>query len=68
MAKILRVGILQGIVEEAEEDAEGLGLSSLSHVGVEIIDKDTKELKSYYEATGAWLNPEKDHLTITVEI
>lgn len=68
MSEILRVGMLKGIVEEADEDTEGLGLSSLSHVGVEIIDKNTKELKEYHEATGAWLNAEKDHLTITVEV
>lgn len=67
MAEILRVGMLKGIVEEAEDDTE-LGLSTLSHVGIEIIDKDTKELKEYHEATGAWLNAEKDHLTITVEV
>lgn len=67
MAEILRVGMLKDIAEEAEDDTK-LGLSTLSHVGIEIIDKNTKELKEYHEATGAWLNAEKDHLTITVEV
>lgn len=65
--RVLTVGELQEYVEAAENDEE-TGMSSISFVGIEIIDKNTKELKEYYEATGAWLNPEKDHLTITVEV
>ena len=63
---ILTVGEIQELAEKASNDNE-TGMSAISFVGIEIIDKDTKELKEYYEATGAWLNPEKDHLTITVE-
>lgn len=64
---ILTVGEIQELAEKATNDNE-TGMSSISFVGIEIIDKDTKELKEYHEATGAWLNPEKDHLTITVEV
>lgn len=64
---ILTVGEIQELVEKAVNDKE-TGMSSISFVGVEVIDKDTKELKEYYEASNAWLNVEKDHLTITVEV
>lgn len=64
---ILTVGEIQELAENAVND-EKTGMSSISFVGVEIIDKNTKELKEYHEATGAWLNAEKDHLTITVEV
>lgn len=64
---ILTVGEIQELVEKAVNDKE-TGMSSISFVGVEVIDKDTKELKEYHEASSAWLNVEKDHLTITVEV
>ena len=47
-----------------EED----GLNGLSEVGVEIIDKNTKELKASYSANSAWINKERDELTITIEV
>jgi hypothetical protein len=63
---VLTAGDIYNLADDAMND-KSTGMSAISFVAVEIIDKDTKELKEYYEATGAWLNPEKDHITITVE-
>jgi hypothetical protein len=68
----LRVGELEELLEN-RYDPNGIEsgittVNEISEVGIEVIDKDTKELKEYYVATGAWYNDEKGHLTITVEI
>ena len=52
------------------EDLLGLecsGLSGLSSVGVELVDKKTKE-RICYIASSAWVNSEWDELTITVDV
>lgn len=52
------------------EDLLGLecsGLSGLSRVGVELVDKNTKE-RICYIANSAWVNSEWDELTITIDV
>lgn len=43
------------------------GLSSLSRVGVELVDRRTKERLTYI-ASSAWVNSEWDEITITVDV
>lgn len=61
MAK-LYVRDLEDLIDEED------GINGLSEVGVEIIDKDTKELKDSFVANSAWINKERDELTITIEV
>lgn len=57
------------LVRDLEElfDLESSGLSGLSRVGVELVDKKTKE-RICYIANSAWVNSEWDELTITVDV
>ena len=62
MENSLLVQDLAGLLE-----LKNAGLSSQSKVGVELVDKNTKE-RICYIANSAWVNSEWDELTITIDV
>lgn len=62
MENSLLVQDLAGLLE-----LKNAGLSSQSKVGVELVDKKTKE-RLCYIANSAWFNSEWDELTITIDV
>lgn len=62
MERALLVQDLEGLLE-----LKNAGLSSQSKVGVELVDKNTKE-RICYIANSAWVNSEWDELTITIDV
>lgn len=55
------------LVRDLEDLLDEDGLNSLSRVGIELVDKKTKERLTYI-ASSAWINKEWDELTITVDV
>lgn len=60
--KILYIKDIEDLIDEED------GLNGLSEIHVEVIDKNSKDLKASYVANSAWINKERDSLTITVEV
>lgn len=48
-------------------DLEGCGLSGLTEIGVEILDRNTGE-RLCYGVNSAWYNEEWDEVTLTIEV
>lgn len=55
------------LVRDLEDLIDEDGLSGLSRVGVELVDRRTKE-RICYIANSAWINKEWDELTITIDV